>query len=485
MKTTSHFGDKRLDVICESMLRSMQSQSSTVIHQLGNHAKCAKYYRFINNPKVTRARLVSRFQNEAVAALKDYQEVYSIQDTTLDNLTKKQGRLLEGKGLGRVGRGKMHGHYEHAGICVGVSDLQILGLTYLESFHHSEYPEIHKERGNLDIEEKESNRWLKCSKETRELIPQSVKIIYISDRESDIYEYFALLISLENSEFVVRVSHENRLLLQALGKPIKLKDHIKTLTVKGYIEVSIPASGNSKKRIARLAVYSSPVTLKLPAEIKTRMNKAQAAIDAKRKAGEDVTNEIIKSYPDSITMDVVDVVEVDENNEIIEGGIHWSLFTNKPTQTVEDAFHVACVYKIRWLVEDVFRPAKLDGYRMEQCDLKKPENHLKMGAITMELAIKALSLRQNRENEDDDASLFFSEWELECMEVVNESLEGAETLKNPYRHKSIAWAVWIIARLGSWSGYKSQGMPGTKCLVRGLEKFYDQYEMWKILKKKN
>jgi hypothetical protein len=483
MKSSSHFGDKRLDVAYHMMLQSMHSSSSSVIHQLGNHGIQAKYYRCLNNKKVSRDSIVSLSFGKTVAALGTRKSVFLVQDTTLDNVTKKKGRLLAGDGLGRVGRGKMHGHYEHAGICVGDDDLQVLGLGYLESFHHSEFPEIHKERGNLDIEEKESNRWLKCAKETRELIPESVKITYISDRESDIYEYFVLLISLINSEFVVRVSHENRLLLQVQGKPIKLKDHLKTLKVKGYVNVTIPASGSTKKRIARLAVYSSEVTLKLPAEIKTRMNKAQAAIDIRREAGEDVTNEAIKSYPESITINVVNVVEVNERNEVIKGGIHWTLFTNKPTETVEDAFHVACVYKVRWLVEDVFRPAKLDGYRMEQCDLKKPENHLKMSAIIMELATKALSLRQNRENEVEDANIMFTDWEIECMEVVNQALEGAEKQNNPYRHKSLAWSIWILARLGSWSGYKSQGMPGTKCLIRGLEKFYNQYDMWVLLKK--
>jgi hypothetical protein len=44
----------------------------------------------------------------------------------------------------------------------------------------------------------------------------------------------------------------------------------------------------------------------------------------------------------------------------------------------------------------------------------------------------------------------------------------------------LAWATWIIARLGGWSGYKSQKPPGITTLSRGLEQFESTFFGWKL-----
>ena len=42
--------------------------------------------------------------------------------------------------------------------------------------------------------------------------------------------------------------------------------------------------------------------------------------------------------------------------------------------------------------------------------------------------------------------------------------------KNPHPPDTLAFATWVIARLGAWTGY--YGKPGSATLARGLQKYH-------------
>jgi len=66
----------------------------------------------------------------------------------------------------------------------------------------------------------------------------------------------------------------------------------------------------------------------------------------------------------------------------------------------------------------------------------------------------------------------FTEQEIECLEKVNQRLQGKTTKQqNHYDPTRLKWATWIIAKLGGWKAYSSQGPPGIIILKRGLERF--------------
>jgi hypothetical protein len=56
------------------------------------------------------------------------------------------------------------------------------------------------------------------------------------------------------------------------------------------------------------------------------------------------------------------------------------------------------------------------------------------------------------------------------LEALSAKLEG-KTIpqKNPHPRGSLAFAAWVIARLGGWTGY--YGKPGPKVMRRGLDDF--------------
>jgi hypothetical protein len=56
------------------------------------------------------------------------------------------------------------------------------------------------------------------------------------------------------------------------------------------------------------------------------------------------------------------------------------------------------------------------------------------------------------------------------LEALSSQLEGATTKqKNPHQKGTLAFAAWVIARLGGWTAY--YGKPGPKVMRIGLEAF--------------
>jgi hypothetical protein len=47
----------------------------------------------------------------------------------------------------------------------------------------------------------------------------------------------------------------------------------------------------------------------------------------------------------------------------------------------------------------------------------------------------------------------------------------------------LAWASWIIGRLGGWKGYVSQRLPGVITLHEGMTRFYALYQGWLLAKR--
>src|SRR5690606_9726958 len=75
----------------------------------------------------------------------------------------------------------------------------------------------------------------------------------------------------------------------------------------------------------------------------------------------------------------------------------------------------------------------------------------------------------------------FSPDEIRCLTVLNSRLQGnSSKQKNNNAPQKLKWATWIIARIGGWKGYDSQGPPGVIVLKRGLDKFCNIFYGWKL-----
>ena len=69
------------------------------------------------------------------------------------------------------------------------------------------------------------------------------------------------------------------------------------------------------------------------------------------------------------------------------------------------------------------------------------------------------------------------------MELQCKKLEGnTQKQKNPYPKSSLRYATWVIARLGGWKGYASERKPGITTLWIGLERYYNSFEGYLLMK---
>jgi hypothetical protein len=66
-----------------------------------------------------------------------------------------------------------------------------------------------------------------------------------------------------------------------------------------------------------------------------------------------------------------------------------------------------------------------------------------------------------------------------ALKRVCQSLEGKTAKqKNPHPIGSLAYAAWVFARLGGWTGY--YGKPGPIVMLRGLTEFHSIKHGWNL-----
>jgi hypothetical protein len=104
-------------------------------------------------------------------------------------------------------------------------------------------------------------------------------------------------------------------------------------------------------------------------------------------------------------------------------------------------------------------------------------------ALAAALDVMRLMLARDGQQEQPIAHVFTPE-EQACLSELAPTLEGrTEKQQNPHPQQTLAWASWIIARLGGWNGYRSQHPPGPITFYRGLKQFENLSQGWMLARK--
>ena len=142
-------------------------------------------------------------------------------------------------------------------------------------------------------------------------------------------------------------------------------------------------------------------------------------------------------------------------------------------------------YSWRWMIEEVFRILKKEGFNIEASELESGKAIKKLCLLILNVVIKIFQMHiawNEPEEQGLSAGICFTETEMQCIVMQCEKMEGkTEKLKNASKKSTLRYATWVIARLGGWKGYASERKPGITTLWIGLEKFHDTFNGFMIV----
>jgi hypothetical protein len=450
---TGKFGDKRLAKRAQLLSNALLFGKTSSIHgTTKSEAEQKGFYRFLSNDRVTEQEmtkeLTDRCRNNICG-----RRVILIQDSSSVGLSQHASHIKAGSGVGLVGNKMGLGFLAHTSLVIDAKTDTMLGFSDVQLWHRTEDKSnnttgIYKKQ---PIEEKESYKWIKASRQGKACLAEAESITIIQDREGDIYEQFCLIPD-ERTDLIIR-SRDNR----KLSDGSRLYDRLSQAPVAGTYQIEV--LGDIRKgtttRIATLAVKWMAVTLQKPASAKT------------------------KGLPDILSLYAVEVKEV---NTTVKDPICWRLLATKKVETCEEAVLIINDYKKRWYIEQLHRLIKKQGYQIESSELESGWAIRKLFIMVLNTALRVMQLylAYGREESQPTAEVFSDE-EICCLEMIEQKyIVKTEKTSNPFPKEKLAWASWIIARLGGWKGNSKQRRAGPIMLKNGIDKFDTMYEGWKL-----
>ena len=455
---TRHFEDlkdKRLLNRGNSILNRLFATSIYSVRQLAESDSEAKaIYRFLQNDNVSEKDIIKNMSSNCVNSVGG-KSVLCIQDTSEINLYNHRNRIKKDGSIGINGTTGSLGFFIHPSFVLDSQTLIPYGFSDVKIWNRS-LEEPTKDRSHqknlLPIEEKESYKWIESSQNSKKALKQAKEVIIIQDREGDIYEQFCLIPDAK-TQLLIRAK-SNRILE---GKQ-RLFEHLSSKDLKGSYTVELDGDKrrNIKKRTATIEVRFCEVTI----------------------SGNQYTS---KHLPEKIKLYAIEAKEVGEN---IENPIHWRLLTTKRVEDLPTAMLCIQWYTYRWIIEEVFRILKKEGFNIEASELSQGKAIRKLCLMMLETIIKLFIMQIAYDTaEESNPRSCFSKEELECLEYQIDRLEGkTEKLKNPYNRSDLKRYIWAISRLGGWKGYLSERRPGITTFWIGLQKFASIMEGWMLFR---
>jgi hypothetical protein len=403
-----------------------------------------RFWRFIDNERVTLENLIEGWSEQTRSAVCD-RHVLAIQDTSDIKFFTTQGHR---RGLGKVGKGNIFGVLLHAMMAVDADTGACLGLAGGKVWTRK--GDVKVPHAQRTLAQKESARWLTTAAAAKDVLAQARMITVINDREGDIYAHWARTPK-ANVHLLSRVMHDHALV-----------------------------KGGTLRKAAKHVPFSAKAVIDLPKRMDRRPRKAHLALRFGAVVLQRPKNTREKNLPESVTLNFVEVIEPHAPKGA--KALHWLLLTTHKVGSVADAWQIVAWYKRRWIIEQFFRSMKSQGLQIEDSQLETADRLMKMVAIAAKAATIVIQLVQARNGGDAlPAGFAFSAEEIEVVEAINKDLQGKTALQqNPYPTKTLAWAAWVIARLGGWTGYASHRPPGPITFHHGLARFQDFAESWAL-----
>jgi hypothetical protein len=438
------FADRRHGNRCNFLSEKMFERRSAVIQQFceGNKETTAAR-RFFNNQSISLYDQINALTKKVTHV--NAGEVLLIEDGSELNYTSKRGRIISGS-LGPLTSKYCTGFFLHPCLVVDTKTTIPIGFSAVEIWKRDQDAGDKHQRNysKLPIEKKESWKWIECIQKSKEILPADIHKIVVADREADIYKVYTLLKD-ETTDLLIRAKADRN--IHGGGT---VNTFLNDQPVKKTVSMIVRGDekdGRSKHK-ASLEIKYGHVEIKKP---RTASNKGEQ---------------------DYFGLYVVEIKEKKNSVKRGEKPVHWIIFTTLPVTSNKKAETVLKYYSKRWLIEELFGILKSRGLNLEDSQLTSGEALMKLTVVAMDVGLKILQLTKGREDEETKAEVIFSKVEIALISLLIPEYEGdTEKQKNPYKNGSLAWAAWLIGRLGGWMGYKKMSPPGNKTMARGLDRF--------------
>jgi len=306
-------------------------------------------------------------------------------------------------------------------------------------------------RNDRAFEDKDSRRWLDGAQSASRLCHAGAACVtVVEDREGDIYECFAF--KPDKVEKLVRAAQD-----RLLSDGTHLFAAADGWPEAGQMTIDLPATPGRKARTAVLSVRFGSIEIARP-----KNRKANGA----------------RKLPATVTVRMVDAREI--NPPQGEQPAHWRLLTTHHVNDMADARRMIGFYRLRWTIEQLFRTTKTKGFDMEALRQQEGGPLEKLVTATLIAAVTVMQLVAERDGTlERPLSDAFDPDDQPVLERVSHSLEGkTQKQKNPHPRGTLAFAAWVFARLGGWTGY--YGKPGPIVMLRGLTKFHAIKHGWDL-----
>lgn len=434
----------------------IEHECSVIAQFARNRAEVVGASRFLHNDAVSLEALLGATRAHCAARVEG-RHVLSIQDTTALNYARHSGLLkVSDPELGPVNTKGDVGLFLHpslvldaqTGFAVGFSDLYVWNRRWNQHDKHL------RGYNRQPIEAKESFRWIASSRHSQQTLARARRVTILADREADIYEEFVLVPD-ERTHVLIRSRSDRRL----AGTDQTLYTCLEGLPKAGQYTLQVEATHRRAARTASIEVRFTRVALAKP--------------DSNRHAA---------SLPASIELSAVEARESAESVPAGEAPVLWRLLTTHPVETLEQALTVIGYYSKRPQIEQVFRLLKQQGLRLEESQLESGAALKKMAVLSLHVALVLMQLVSAREGSfAESAEVVFTQQAMPFLRALQSELEG-KTKKQQCPHEvgTLAWACWIVARLGGWTGYARASPAGPITMRRGLERLESRYAGWQL-----
>jgi hypothetical protein len=418
----------------------MVERQSVCLRQLGaSRAGQVQYGRWLGNGRVTVEALVEGVC-KGVGVRSQGRHVLLVEDTTEVNYQAHARRV---QGLGTVGNGVDAGLFAHPVLVIDAQEEACLGLAHIHLWQRTQGKA--KNYRALPIEEKESYRWVEAIERARGRLQGASQMTVVADREGDIYEMWSRLPD-QRTQLLIRACRD-RNVEPAPGGHTGLYAWLQAQPLRGQYTLAVPASARRSAHDARMQVRFGRIRIRRPLHCS----------DAHAPQGLDL-------WALEVREEAASVAQGDEP-------VHWRLLTTHRLENVEQALQCVHWYCQRWHIEQTFRTLKRQGLDIESSLVEQAPRLEKLVVMALSAATHTMQLTLARQgNSARPATDCFAPGDAGLLEHVGASLEG-KTLKqkNPHPAHSLAWAAWIVARLGGWMGYASERKPGPLTMLHGLQ----------------